>query len=310
MSGRDPILVGIDGTSEGLRAAEYAVLEARARGNAPLVLLHVYREQTQINPMMPVYGEESEHDVARRSLAEAERHVAGLAPDLDVSTRLEHGSFSRHLAHAATGAQLVVIGRTPLSGLDRLMAGSAGSHVAAHTPVPLVSVPMSWRDEPERSGVVVGADPSHSGPVLDWAFAEAARLGTPLVAVRSWEPPSLWSSEGAMSETTRDNWLIATDTALADDLEVWQDRYPEVTVDRQIALSSPSAALVSRSNDARLVVIGSRRGAVTTLLGLGSTARAVLAHASCPVAVIPLRRAEEAESTRHGQAPDFTLPLY
>jgi nucleotide-binding universal stress UspA family protein len=54
----------------------------------------------------------------------------------------------------------------------------------------------------------------------------------------------------------------------------------------------PAEALVELSNDADLLVVGSRgRGGFTELL-LGSVSHATVLHAACPVVVVPSPRNE------------------
>ncbi len=65
------------------------------------------------------------------------------------------------------------------------------------------------------------------------------------------------------------------------------DVHPTVVQDRH-----PAEALVELSDDADLVVVGSRgRGGFSSLL-LGSVSHAVVLHARCPVVVIPSSAAE------------------
>ena len=65
------------------------------------------------------------------------------------------------------------------------------------------------------------------------------------------------------------------------------DVQPSVVEDR-----NPAEALVELSDDADLLVVGSRgRGGFSSLL-LGSVSHAVVLHARCPVVVIPSRTAE------------------
>jgi len=78
---------------------------------------------------------------------------------------------------------------------------------------------------------------------------------------------------------------------LAERLAGWSDKYPDVTVYREITQRGPGPALVEASRDVQLVVVGSRgRGGFHGLL-LGSTSQQLIYHAACPVMVV--RPAEE-----------------
>ncbi|MFC5099414.1 universal stress protein [Kibdelosporangium philippinense] len=73
---------------------------------------------------------------------------------------------------------------------------------------------------------------------------------------------------------------------LGERLARWQEKYPEVSVDRIVAQDRPAHSLIEQARDAQLVVVGSRgRGGLAGLL-LGSTSQALLQHAPCPVVVV------------------------
>ncbi|MGZ4482837.1 MAG: universal stress protein [Nocardioidaceae bacterium] len=80
----------------------------------------------------------------------------------------------------------------------------------------------------------------------------------------------------------------ATD-ALPAFLQPWTRRYPDVDVEARVTSDSPTAAVLEAAPDARMVVLGRHtRARHFGGFALGSTARSVLRHAPCPVAVIPL----------------------
>ena len=61
----------------------------------------------------------------------------------------------------------------------------------------------------------------------------------------------------------------------------------EAPVEQFVVQGHPAQALVDRSDQARLIVVGSRgRGGFTGLL-LGSVSQHVVSHARCPVVVMP-----------------------
>jgi nucleotide-binding universal stress UspA family protein len=77
------------------------------------------------------------------------------------------------------------------------------------------------------------------------------------------------------------------DRLLAEQMAGWQEKYPDVAVERHPILTlNPAATLVEASSGASLLVVGSRgRGGFTGML-LGSTGRALVHHAHCTVAVV------------------------
>jgi nucleotide-binding universal stress UspA family protein len=73
---------------------------------------------------------------------------------------------------------------------------------------------------------------------------------------------------------------------LTESLAGYQDRYPDVTVHREISFDRPAHALIEQAEGAVLLVVGSHgRGAVRSLL-VGSVSHAVIYHAPCSVAVL------------------------
>jgi len=73
---------------------------------------------------------------------------------------------------------------------------------------------------------------------------------------------------------------------LAERLAGWQDKHPDLTIERRVVLDRPAQELTALSEGAQLVVVGSRgRGGFAGLL-LGSVSQALLRHTACPVAVV------------------------
>lgn len=139
--------------------------------------------------------------------------------------------------------------------------------------------------------VVAGIDGSEAdGPVTDWAADEAARLGVPLRLVNVIDPgvqitPYEVLASGSPSLAER----LSTASHLHLDAACARARARHRALD--IAVSVPTgraaAALVRLSNGAlRMVVGGPARGHLERLL-LGSVALPVVAHAQCPVIVVP-----------------------
>jgi nucleotide-binding universal stress UspA family protein len=96
-----------------------------------------------------------------------------------------------------------------------------------------------------------------------------------------------WSDRGQWEAAAR----TRAEEMLGSELYEQRDALAGVDVERVVIDDRhPAEALVEASNDADLLVVGSRgRGGFKQLL-LGSVSHAVVLHATCPVVVVPSRR--------------------
>lgn len=139
-------------------------------------------------------------------------------------------------------------------------------------------------------GIVVGIDGSQSAQhALTWALEEARLRQLPLTAVHGWDynyyPAGVVVEVGSLEGEARE--------LLADAVAPWRDEYPDVTIDiRPIRASSGAAALAEASQDADLVVVGSRGRNQFVGMMLGSVSSAIVQRAYCPVVVIRGERHE------------------
>jgi nucleotide-binding universal stress UspA family protein len=135
---------------------------------------------------------------------------------------------------------------------------------------------------PLQAPVLVGIDGSPASDLATAiAFDEASRRGVELTALHAWsdveiiELPGLdWSA--VKSEAVR---------SLAERLAGWQERYPDVKVNRMVVFDRPARQLIEQSESAQLVVVGRHgRGGLSGML-LGSVSNAVVNSARMPVIV-------------------------
>ncbi len=142
------------------------------------------------------------------------------------------------------------------------------------------------------SGIVVGVDGSeHSRRALGWALREAAQRRTPLtvIGVRPapvhpatdiyWAVPDLPAGD-LDEEAERKVLQKFVDKVVSDTGET----VPEITV--AAAIGDPAQELIRASQDADLLVVGSRGGGGFARLLLGSVSTKVLHHAASPVVVV------------------------
>ncbi|AKE88831.1 universal stress protein [Rhodococcus aetherivorans] len=131
--------------------------------------------------------------------------------------------------------------------------------------------------------IVVGVDGSAPArAALRWAAGEAVSTGVPLLLVSSANAGGIGASSPFVDElrfTARRNLASAAETV--------EREHPELSVRTEQSSLVAAQALLGYSGRARMLVLG-RRGLGEFTGGLvGSVTSAVVAHAHCPVAVIP-----------------------
>ena len=142
---------------------------------------------------------------------------------------------------------------------------------------------MSVADKVQER-VVVGIDGSEqSSQALEWAASYARAKGGTLRAVTAWMFPSSYgfyvSGEGWDIEET------ATKVA-EEQLAAVRKNYPDLDIPLSVVNAHPAQAMVNASDDADLLVVGSRGHGGFTGLVVGSVSTHCVHAAHCPVVVI------------------------
>jgi nucleotide-binding universal stress UspA family protein len=284
------VVVGLDRSDPGRAAVEYAAQLARRR-HLPLRLIYAYELiQTTVRP---TYGwtpdvERVVRNSAQRVLDETVEILGVGYPDVEVSAVLQRGSPVEILLEESHHARTIVLGSRGAGGFADLVIGSTTLHVAAHASCPVIAVPSPSDLDTPRHGVVVGVDGSElSEAAIGYAFEMASGLGEKLTALHAWHDPTR-TGVGMMMPTTYNPAEVAEEErlALAESLAGWQEKFPDVDVERKVVLGHPVPVLVSHAAQARILVVGSRgRGALSSVV-LGSVGHGVLHHATGPVAVV------------------------
>ncbi len=284
----EPVVVGVDGSAPSLAAVDVAVREATLR-RRPMRLVHALIWPYLGVPLGPSpFGppDGGLRHQAERVLADAYARAHGTAPDLPVDGEVVSGEAAAVLLGASKAAELVVVGDRGLGGFTGLLVGSVAVQLAAHAPCPIL---VAHGAVDPAGPVLLGVDGSPANdPAVGFAFEEAALRGVPLVALHAWTHP-VSTGPGDMLPLVYDAADVEAEEArvLAEALAGWHDKYPDVTVHRQLTRAGARTALIEATRRAQLVVVGTRgRGGFTGLL-LGSVSQAVLHHAACPVAVVP-----------------------
>jgi nucleotide-binding universal stress UspA family protein len=136
--------------------------------------------------------------------------------------------------------------------------------------------------------IVVGVDGSEGAAIaLDFAIKEAALRGSKVRLVSAWEiPASVLASVVAgkeFYEEFRENAVTVAREAAA----LVEEREPSVEHEEMVIEGQAAKVLLDSSADAELMVVGRRgHGGFREML-LGSISRQVVAHAKCPLVIVP-----------------------
>lgn len=274
------VLVGVDGSEDGLRAVRYGARAAQLSG-ATLHLVHAVDDAVMAGAWGVVYDPSALQEAGEHANQAA--RAAALEAGLDaqqVHDEVVLGNAAAVLARLSEGADLLVTGRRSVSGLERMFIGSTSVALADAAQCPLVVI--SAAATPGLTGgqnhIAVGVDAqSHSEATLEWAMAEAEARGARLTVAHVARQDASVAGQAGDGEVVR--------KAIDELLEPWRAAHPQVEVRVEVSHGNPVDELVDLSGQVDLLVLGVQR---PKLLGihLGGVMRAVLAHAQSPVALV------------------------
>lgn len=285
-----PIVVGVDG-SETSNAATVWAARTAAQHKAPLRLVSALPTPMVYGGML-VTSQEYFDDLAaetQRILAAATELAKQSAPGLEVETAVLHGSPIPSLLDLSESARMIVLGSRGLGAVRGALLGSVTAALATHARCPLVVVPAA--EAPGSGPVVVGVDGSpNSVPAIEAAFTEASLRGAPLVAVHAWSDVDFDTLPAELEDLPWAGLAENEEATLAESLAGWQERFPDVEVQRVVVRDRAVEQLLEQSKSAQLTVVGSHgRGGFRGML-LGSTSRSVLHRAERPLMIVRERR--------------------
>jgi nucleotide-binding universal stress UspA family protein len=288
---RQSIVVGYDGSA----ASDLAVRWAAVSASNHDVPLQIVTSWTPPATELSAAGGIAPDNETLETLEGAARAIAvqGVAVanqtsmGLDVNPVVTIGPPAGALLQRSAGALALVVGTHGRSGFKRLVLGSVSRQVATHANCPTVIARPTKSPEPHE--VAVGLDGSEpSLRAMNFAFDVASCRGYDLRVVVTWVPPV----DPITDVPTSDSVALAVEAGAelrvaAEELAGHRERYPDVSVRMSEHRGKASAALIAASENAALVVVGSRGLGGFRGLMLGSVSHTVAHHAHCPVAVVP-----------------------
>jgi nucleotide-binding universal stress UspA family protein len=271
-----PVVVGVDASDSARAAADWAS-DLAAVWDAPLHLLHSVPGEGPVQAAPPDW---------LRELADAAESAGAGVSRVEVVS----GGTVDLLADRAEHARMLVLGSYGEGAWSGMLAGAVALALAGTVPCPVAVVRGATpRVSPPRSGpVVVGVDGSATGHAAALFAADiAGSVGAPLVAVHAW-------SEVAESDSglrrSHDDWAVLAEqggAVLAEEIRALSELRPALDVRSDLVHDTALRALLHRAHDARMLVVGHRGHRIAEGMGLGSTSRALVEFAPCPVVVVP-----------------------
>jgi nucleotide-binding universal stress UspA family protein len=287
-AGKYGILVCVDGSAASDAAVAWGAREAVMR-RLPITLIHAIPPVIVGWPVGQLYAEmpEWQIDNAKHAIDQARKTLRvslGECEPPETHTELVYSSAVPALIEASKDAWMIVVGSQGLGALGRLLLGSVTTGLLHHAHCPVTIVHVDENAAPDSGApVLLGIDGSPASEAATaLAFDEASRRGVGLLALHVWSDVGVFPVLG-MDWRDREG---EGQEILAERLAGWQERYPDVGVERLLFCDKPSHWLLKKSEDAQLVVVGSRgRGGFPGML-LGSVSSAVAQAARVPVIVV------------------------
>lgn len=287
------IVVAVDGSDASKVAVQWAANTAMKR-ELPLRLASSYAMPQFLYAEGMVPPQEIYDDLQAETMEKIEeaRAIAlEIAPDIKIGHVIAEGSPIDLLLDMSKNSTMIVMGSRGLGGLSGMVMGSVSAAVVSHAECPVVVVREDNHvDETTKYGpIVVGIDGSAvSEKATEYAFAEASARGAELHAVHTWMDMQVQASLAGLA-AAQQQWQVVEQeqhALLAERLAGFQQEFPDVVVKKIVTRDRPVRALCDASEGAQLLVVGSHgRGGFKGML-LGSTSRALLQSAPCPMMVV------------------------
>lgn len=263
-----PVVVGIDGSTAALHAAQWAIDEAVAR-DVPLRLVSCIDRGDGTAPTDSECRMELEY--AQTCLRAARSVIGATGKPVKVETAVLNGRPDINLLDESRRAAMICVGSVGIGRLAKLLFGSTAAKIAEHAYCPVAvfrSHPTQQSHHVGMIAVPVGAsgDDAH---VIDAAVIEADLRGRPVLAVGVWR-----RDFGDISYDELDRRMTA-----------WQQSHPRVRIHVTAGAAGIGQFLAAHTEPVDMVVLGPDDAADVTKI-IGPHTNPLASHPDCSVLVV------------------------
>jgi nucleotide-binding universal stress UspA family protein len=278
-----PVVVGVD-RSTGSDAALRWAIDLASSWHEPLTIVNGAGDPVRVIEALGPEVRQLLEAAARQATDEALDVVRRVAPELEVEVAMPLQDPREALLEHSARASMLVVGTRGHGPLRTLLLGSVSSAVIVHASCPVAVVRPVGAGDRHEAPVVVGTDGgAASTAALDFAFDWAADRGASLRVVHSWSAFNAFVEPDSYSR--RQVLVEEHERALSESLAGYAEKYPDVSVSRDLLDGDPAEMLVDLSADASLIVVGSR-GRTGFKALFSSVSRDVVERAHCTVVVV------------------------
>ena len=286
--------VGVELAEDHLGPIRFAATLTQAHPDDLEVGIHVLPDQELLHPLVT---HEDAVEVRKRVAADVSEIMAreGLRGERVRVELIEDDEIERGLTEASErlGLDALIVGRRAKRDEDPIVRlGEVTRRVLRRLPVTVIVVPPDYGDVDDRGlgegPVILGTDLSEHA-VVAAKFAEelAARLDRPLLLAHGTQ--AFHWGVSYIPAVTMDKLQAQAREAAGQKLEAWAAEHGIQSARRHVFMGDPAKHLLQLgySEDAAVLVTGSRMLGPVERLFLASVSSEVAAAASCPVAVVP-----------------------
>ncbi len=280
------ILVGVDGTERGMRAAKWAL--ARAKRDASDVTLMVVADG--ILASQSGLTKELLEEAIENALDEKIEQISADYPGICISRRVTTGYVVDSIVDASADYDLVVVGSHHGPSISDAIGGAKGLLISIHSQAPTVIVPADWDESAQGEGIVVGVGPKdHVFPAhLTFAAKEAVATGETVEVVGAWGTSPLLEMTASFLGSNQKPLGDIREKELAGQVQQLREDFPGVTINGScVEDPSPAHVLIDAAKDARLLVLGSDVRNVVQRTIFGGVAHSVLLRLDVPTIIVP-----------------------